>query len=210
MKNSIFQPLRDAVHYWRWQATDIEGTFEMGDNPYHPGEKLIIDSPTAGIFQGEILWLDDDGWLHFIALSVGSSNSLQNARIEGVSSGASAILPKGTQPTTFLSPGSNKYLRIWEEESGSTGLRLSWTQDLTSIDGISPDGTDTHLRIGRWNHMEAELDLANNTYRTWINSELHISLDISDVIRDDIDLSPTIALIGFNGKNQAYQRTRIW
>lgn len=200
------KPFRDSISYWRWKTDSIDGNFTLGSDPYQAGEKLIINSPVLGIIYGEAIWLDTDGWLHFIALTVSSSAQLKGALIEGVTSGATTTLPDGDEPTTFISPGSNKYIRLWEEQTGKTGVRLSWTQDQTTVAGKTPDGTDTHLRVGRWNHLEAELNLTNNTYRVWINNRQHKEIDLSGAEREDIVLSPSIAVLGFNGKNQIYAR----
>lgn len=200
---------RDPLSYWRWNLNNIKGKFIAGSDPYQPGEKLIINSP-RGVFYGSVISIKDNK-LDFMAFGAKSSTYLRGATIKGLTSNTTALLPD--DDTAFLPPGSNKFIRIWEDKYGQTGFASAWTQMNSVIkkpDGKNiTSGTDTNLRVGKWNHMEVEVDLSNNTYREWLNSKLLKDIDITPARRDDTTFSPTIALLGFNGKEQQFQRTEF-
>lgn len=198
-----YKPYRHPRWYWKWELSNVKGNFIFGSTSRELGEELLIDS-NRGQIRGEAIAISPSGELHFIAPGITSANDLLGKTIQGVSSGATAVLTNAS--TAYSSPGSSKFLRVWEEGSGNNGLRASWTQMHTTL--IKSDGTTLNhwqgvddMKVRDWNHMEFEIDLANNTMQSWLNNQPIVpSRDISIVLRNNSGFSPTIALIGTDGK----------
>jgi hypothetical protein len=205
-----YKPLYDPKYYWRWNLSNIQGNFIAGAGPFQPGEKIILNANILGSIDGQVIWLEGNE-LHFVANGAAAATHLRGVTITGVSSGATAVL--SDNDTQFISPGSNKFIRIWEESTGKDGLRTSWTQQ--QVTHLKPDGVALttykypSLIINGWNHLEVEIDLATDRFRSWVNSELLYDMDISLAMQNDSAFSPTIASLGFNGKNQTYQRVEL-
>jgi hypothetical protein len=66
---------------------------------------------------------------------------------------------------------------------------------------------DTVLEAGLWHHMEILVDLDSNLVKRWVNSKPMNDLSIDNARRIE-GASPTIALIGLNGK-QTFNKAEI-
>lgn len=203
------KPRHQPLYYWQWDLSNVKGSFIEDDNALQPGEPLTIVTPSEMLY-GEVVKVLDSR-LYFIAQGVTSPNVIQGATIKGLFSNATAVLTDSS--SAFQSPGSSKFIRIWEEQTGKNGLRFSWTQIQTTL--IKDDGKALvlnekveALKVRDWNHLEIEIDLAKNTYRSWINNILQQDVDITVASRDTVNFSPTIALIGIDGK-QDFQKTEF-
>ncbi|WP_369601989.1 hypothetical protein AAIA72_03100 [Hahella sp. SMD15-11] len=152
------------------------------------------------------------------------SDNEVHVEFSGVSNASSLVGKKVTQKLTgaqavfdidgAMSSGNNKYIRIWEHPNGDQGIRLSWTNAnlgaggaedwLYSLEKVAP-------KPGQWNHMEVFVDGASNTANSYVNGIKQASIDWSSGVEAYKDISgmysPTIALIGFDGKIPVHQET---
>lgn len=96
--------------------------------------------------------------------------------------------------------GSNKFIRIWDEDGGEN-TRISWTNmHLTySAEDLGIGGVDWKPWSGdpnRWNLMEIYVNADNNIIKTWVNGDLlH---DVKDFRKSPIDKGLNAKLIGFD------------
>lgn len=193
----------DPAAYWRVSPNEQTGTFE-------PGEKIALGDEISGQFIGS----DSDGLLNVILNDFGSIHNLKGRKIVGLTSGSTTIFPEESRKGSgygFESPGSQKYLRVWEDPSGKEGYRFSWTQMHQTgfnVDG-GPHWVGTPLEGGEWHLMEFEIDTDERQVRTAVNGKWHPPLNFEEGVVIDGKLSPTIALIGLNGKTGMLQDTEI-
>src|SRR5690606_20940649 len=129
-----------------------------------------------------------------------NGNNLVGARIKGKKSGAEATIPS----TGLLNPGSNKYLRVWEDPAGVEGIRMSWTQNQFGANSTNP-WIYAPVVAGQWNLMEMMLDSKKG--KAWIKVNAKDIFELNFGTQADLigKYSPTIALIGFDGKHQTHQ-----
>ncbi|MDL0429712.1 hypothetical protein QPM17_01115 [Marinobacter sp. TBZ242] len=189
----------DPRYYWTVSPQSQEGSFVTGEEVVINGsEGRFIGIGTAGI---------SDGMLHFEIPGHRNANDLMGREIVGQSSGATSVFPdefaRGTG-VGYETPGSNKYLRVWEDPNGKEGIRISWTQ-MT----VHDEWKAAPVTPGQWHLMEFMLDTDANRLMAYTDRKL-----VAEVVLDDQDAvagkwSPTIALLGFNGKIQEFQETRI-
>lgn len=190
----------DPRYYWAVSADNMRGTFQVG-------EKVVVGGSIDGQFLGQGTTSLGEGMYHFIFEGQVSSNNLVGREIKGQTSGASTIFPTNFAAGSgqgFEPPGSNKYIRIWEDPSGNEGLRVAWTQMQLYTDWYRAPVTPE-----RWHLMELLLDADKKRLEAYVDRELLASIDISAVSVYEGKWSPTIALLGFNGKLQEFQRTEI-
>lgn len=200
-----YKPKFDPDSYWAFTADSINGTFkEM--------ETLLVE----GGYEGTYVGIDRDGLINAIFPGLGS-DSLKGKRLEGALSGATTIFPsefRGGTGSGYETPGSQKFVRIWEDPNGREGIRLSWTQmhqTLSSRDGVAGvvNWDTKSLNAGQWNHLELELDTARGRVRLFLNGENFAGFDFDPSLDAAGKWSPTIAALGLNGKVGKLQEGEI-
>ncbi|KPQ01362.1 hypothetical protein [Marinobacter sp. HL-58] len=189
----------DPRYYWTVSPLELEGQFI-------PNEKIIVNG-----FEGRYIGIGteghSEGMLHFEILGKGNTNDIRGEEIVGQSSGASTVFPTDSARGTgvgFENPGSNKYLRVWEDPQGKEGIRLSWTQ-MT----VHDEWEAAPVTPGEWHLMEFMLDTDEGVVRAYTDRQLVAEVDVSDKENYPGKWSPTIALLGFNGKTQEFQDIQI-
>ena len=96
--------------------------------------------------------------------------------------------------------GSNKFIRIWDDDGGNN-TRISWTNmHLTYSTGdLGLEGVEWGTWSGdenKWNLMEIYVDSSNNSIRTWVNGDLlH---NVKDFRKSPINKGLNAKLIGFD------------
>lgn len=194
----------DPAKYWRISpSAGVEGTFS-------PGERVELADDIYGTFIG----YDNEGLLNLEIFGEGNSSRLTGLPIVGSESGASTIFPETFREGSgfgYETPGSQKYIRIWEDSSGREGLRYSWTQMHQTVANStnSPLWVGSSLRGGEWHFLEIQVDSQNAVIRTAINGEWHPEFRFDKSVILDGRLSPTVALIGLNGKVGIFQDVYI-
>lgn len=194
-----YKPKVDPGSYWAFTTESVSGVFQES-------ETLLVEGGHEGTYIG----VDKDGLINasFPGLS---SKDLVGARIEGQISGATATFPtefRGGSGTGYESPGSQKFLRIWEDPSGKEGIRFSWTQmHQTGMGVVNWDSKP--LRAGEWNHLEVELDTAKGRVDFSINGDFFGGFDFAPSEDAAGRWSPTISALGLNGKVGKLQEGEI-
>ena len=188
----------DPRYYWAISPVGLEGEFI-------PGEDIEING-IPGRFAGiGTAGLAKD-MLHFEIIGQQNANKLKAEKIRGLSSGASTIFPSDFAAGSgegYEPPGSNKYIRVWEDPRGAEGLRAAWTQMQVSTDWASAPVT-----AEKWHLMEFFVDTDESEIRTYVDRQ-HLLTTKTSMPAVEGKWSPTIALLGFNGKIQQFQDTRI-
>lgn len=189
----------DPRYYWTVSPENYKGEFLPGENIEVNGiEGRFIGIGTEG---------HAEGMLHFELLGQTNTNNLKGEVIVGQMSGASTVFPSEFARGTgvgFEPPGSNKYLRVWEDPHGKEGVRISWTQ-MT----VHDDWTAAPVTPGEWHLMEFMLDTESGELKVYTDRALLTTVDVSDDNSYSGKWSPTIALLGFNGKIQEFQDIKI-
>lgn len=200
------KPKYNPASYYRVTPLNKSGTFIEG-------ESIITNSGITGQYIGT----DAEGLLNFVFDDFGNTNALKTELIEGTQSGASTTFPsefRAGSGSGYETPGSQKYLRVWDEGSGREGIRFSWTQmHQTMVDqkaGTSiVNWESTPLTANEWHLLELEMDTSKGTVQTFVDGqEMNLMEFPKDTAATDLG-SPTIALIGLNGKAGKFQRTTI-
>jgi hypothetical protein len=195
------KPKYDPRWYWSTTPSGQVGSFEPNETITVNGiEGQYIGTSDAGI---------SEGMLQFSLPGQRNTSNLLGQKIVGVSSGA--VTTFNPDISKSLGPGHNKYLRIWEDPSGIEGLRLSWTNFQLHQSGM--DGGEewylADIEPQEWNFMEVFLDGHQGTVEARVNGRLEFSASFGDDKNLEGLLSPTIALLGFNGKTQVHQTVEI-
>jgi len=120
----------------------------------------------------------------------------------------------GVFAAPYFGFGANKFIRVWDEHDYREPSRTltSWTNDTLKMDdGVNPSKFINKMWQGidnEWNHMEMEFNFNGGALKVWVNSALEYEIDLSEVPPvNSKDHSPTIGLLGFNGKTQLYQES---
>lgn len=189
----------DPRYYWAVSPQSLHGKFIPGESIKINGHKgQFIGVGTQGIAKD---------MLHFEILGALNSHDLKGEQIVGQASSATTVFPEKFAAGTgvgYEPPGSNKYIRVWEDPLGKEGVRISWTQ--MQVHGqweyapVKPD---------QWHLMEFMLDTNTKQLTVYTDRQWVASVDASDENPVQGKWSPTIALLGFNGKIQEFQETQI-
>ncbi len=189
----------DPRFYWAISAQGKKGEFISG-------EKVSVGD-IKGTYIGKGTVGNGKGMHHFVFDGQKNANALTGNVIRGNSSSAQMIFPEnfaGGSGNGYESPGANKYLRVWEDPQGKDGVRISWTQIQVHKNWVSAPITPD-----KWHLMEFFLDTDENDLSIYVDRKLLTNISTSDTPALKGALSPTIALIGFNGKLQEFQETDI-
>lgn len=194
-----YKPKVDPGSYWAFTTETLNGNFQES-------ETLLVE----GGYEGTYLGIDKDGLINAAFPGVSKKN-LGGSRIEGKESGATVTFPmefRGGSGTGFETPGSQKFIRIWEDPSGKEGIRFSWTQmHQTGMGVVNWDSKP--LKGGEWNHLEVELDTVKGRIDLAINGDFFGGYDFDPSRDADGKWSPTIAALGLNGKVGKLQEGEI-
>ncbi|SNC68263.1 hypothetical protein SAMN04487881_2250 [Marinobacter sp. es.048] len=194
-----YKPKVDPGSYWAFTTETLIGTFQES-------ETLLVEGGYEGVFLG----IDSDGLIN-AGFSGVSKQSLVGARIEGEKSGATVTFPtefRGGSGSGFETPGSQKFLRIWEDPYGKDGIRFSWTQmHQTGMGVVNWDSQP--LKGNQWNHLEVELDTVTGRVALAINGNFFGGFDFDPARDAEGKWSPTVAALGLNGKVGKLQEGEI-
>lgn len=100
--------------------------------------------------------------------------------------------------------GSNKFIRIWDDHSG-THTRISWTnmhltyvaKDISGSDDVSWGGWSGNAR--EWNLLEIFVDSDAGTIEAWTNGKLvH---DVKNYVKSTISAGLGVRLLGFDASH---------
>ncbi len=196
----------NSLYYWRIKPYELAGEFEKG-------EEVLSDNKVVG----EYIGLDRDGLLNFVFPGHRNANNLVNIEIIGRNSGARTVFPnefRGGDGYGFQTPGT-KTLRIWDDPS-SRGIRTSLSHTDYFLVAYSNSEYSSNriyqlrdLKPDVWHHFEVELNVNEGTFKSWFNGELGGVAQFDPRAAYQEDYSPTIALIGNNGKQDLLQNMYI-
>ncbi len=201
-----YKPKYTPSLYWRISPLEYDGKFI-------PGETLDVGGITTATFVGH----DDQDQFNLVFDTYApKTTQLKGVVVRGRESNATTIFPsehKGGKDIGYEPPGAQKYIRIWEDPHGREGIRFSWTQmhqTLMSTDGSTAltnwDSQD--LNGGRWHLLELAMDTKKGSVDLFVNSNHLTKFEFSPDIEME-GASPTIALMGLNGKVGKLQEGEI-
>lgn len=185
-----YKPKYSPSRYWR-----IDPFNQTGD--FIPDEQLSINGISA-----EFIGIDDEGMINLAFKEDVNSNNLKGQLVRGLQSNATTVFPevfKGGGDFGYLTPGSQKYIRVWEDPNGKEGIRFSWTQMHQTI-GKTVNWESRALNGDEWNHMELKMDTEAGLIQIFVNSEQVTRFNFSQTLDAQGKWSPTVALLGLNGK----------
>lgn len=193
---------------WYWSTTPLSQ-----NGQFIPGEPVVIND-IDGTFIGRSDAGISEGMLQFVLPKQRNSNPLVGQKLVGIESGAELTFHPdfaGDSGTGYLTPGSNKYIRVWEDPNGKEGLRLSWTNDQITQAGLSSSESSflAEVSAGQWNFMELFIDLNVGKVTARVNGERGFEESFGSDKDFEGKWSPTIALLGFNGKIQVFQEVEV-
>jgi hypothetical protein len=166
-------------------------------------EIRIIETGQKGYLAG----IKDDR-LHVVFPGITHASDLNDKHLIETSTGAQAYL----DPRTAYSSGFNKYIRVWADQFGTEGIRLSWTNWNLALHGAQQTSFSPDMRNpqkGIWNHMELFVDAKRKIAVSRVNGKKQFEVDWSSTSYPDSIYSSTIGLIGFNGKFVDFQETQL-
>ncbi|TYC62725.1 hypothetical protein FMN52_02910 [Marinobacter sp. BW6] len=192
-----------STYYWRFSPDSQTGEFEVG-------EELVIEGLTGDKSRGVYAGVDEDG-LHNAALySHRNANDLRGVAIKGVSSGATTIFPsesRGGSGYGYEMPGS-KLARIWDDPDGIDGIRSS-----VALHDAYAESARMYYRLGlesnEWVHLEYEIDTEKGLLRIRENGKIMGEEYFSPDAIYKGKYSPTLALLGTDGKQLKLQQSWI-
>jgi len=186
--------------YYRMTPLNKSGNFVEGES-----------ITTSSGITGRYIDTDSEGLLNFEFVDFGNIRDLKNELIRGKQSGATTTFPEQFRAGSgegFQSPGSQKYIRVWDEESGKEGIRFSWTQMHQTIAG-EINWESTPLTPNKWHLFELEMDTSTGTVQTSVNGDKMNLIEFPEATAATDLGSPTIATLGLNGKAGKFQEITI-
>ena len=102
-------------------------------------------------------------------------------------------------------------MRVWEDPNGKEGIRLSWTNYQITQAGLSTSENSFAADVvpGDWNFMELFIDLDAGSAIAKVNGKKAFEEYFGTDKDAEGKWSPTIALLGFNGKIQTHQQVKV-
>ena len=191
-----YKPKYSPSLYWRIDPLNQDGTFV-------PGEKLAMNGISA-----TFIGVDDEGMINLVFDDPVNSNDLKGQLVRGSLSNATTTFPevfKGGGSFGYLGPGSQKYLRIREDADGKIGVALSWTQMHQTLSGYSTSDVLVNwenrvLEGNQWHFMEFMIDTDKGIFKINIDAQPMTSFNFDPKLAFEGEWSPTVALLGLNGK----------
>lgn len=196
-----FKPKYEPQWYWRLAPINLTGKFQKGETLNIGG---IINATFIGVDEHEQINLVFQG-------NPPNVRDMKGQRILGEKSGAISTFPEesvGTGRPGFESPGSQKFIRIWEDPDGKEGIRFSWTQMHQTI-GSVVNWSEAPLKGGEWNHLELEIDTKIGMVRLTVNTEELANFAFDPSLAYESRWSPTVASLGLNGKVGKLQESHL-
>jgi hypothetical protein len=195
-----YKPKYAPQWYWRVSPTNPTGEFQNG-------ETLTI----GGVAQATFIGIDSEGQINLVFKQQPNKNELLGTLIRGESSGATSIFPEtfvGSGGSGYETPGSQKYIRVWEDPQGKEGIRFSWTQMHQTLGSVVNWSTAPVIG-GEWNHLEMEMDTQKGLVRLFVNSKQLTSFNFDPSLDYQGRWSPTVAMLGLNGKVGKLQESQV-
>ncbi len=196
----------NSTYYWRFSPETINGRFL-------PGEPLSVGDSIKGTYIG----VDGSGLINAVFEGQRNANNLKGLIVKGLESGATTKFPqdfRAGEGIGYETPGS-KYLRIWDDP-GSNGIRTSLSQfdfflvaysDPSLSSGRVYDTVD--VEANKWHHFEAVVDASTGEFKSWFNGRLRGVAKFDPAAMHQGLYSPTIALLGNNGKQEVLQEMDV-
>lgn len=206
------RPSGDINSYKTVRISNIKGDFDGGNDPFSPGEQVRIMTTGGKELSGRMVHLDaTNSLIHLEAGTLQSTDSI-DAKIIGLTSGASGLL-RGSE--FFRSSISGKYLRSYETinqggtntvfstnrwiavqfDSNGNELRRGFETQSDSGYGV-PDVSDTQ----NWKFLEAFIDLSDEYASGYISMDNRDQKWFRDLYIGDSkpkNAGPTISNIGW-------------
>ena len=196
-----YKPKYAPQWYWRVSPINMSGKFTEG-------ETLSIGSVATATFIG----LDDEGQINLVFNDKPPiTKEMLGQLIRGRTSGAQTTFPEyyiDSSGIGYETPGSQKYIRIWEDPQGKEGIRLSWTQMHQTV-GQTVNWSEAPLKGNEWNLLELEIDSLKGFARLRVNSKTLTEFSFPPSLDYQGKWSPTVALIGLNGKAGRLQESHL-
>ena len=196
-----FRPKYAPQWYWRVAPVNLTGQFQEG-------ETLNVGGLTKATFIG----IDQEGQINLVFDGKPPRTAvLLGVEILGESSGATSTFPEtfvGSGGPGYETPGSQKYIRIWEDPQGKEGIRFSWTQMHQTV-GSVVNWSTAPVKGGEWNHLELEMDTQKGLVRLRVNARELTSFSFDPSLDYKGKWSPTVALMGLNGKVGKLQESYV-
>lgn len=200
-----YKPKYTPSLYWRISPLNYSGTFSKG-------ETLDI----GGIAKATYIGQDSNGQINLVFHSNPPLNDIKGKNVIGLSSDAMSTFPPehiSSGDIGYETPGSQKFIRVWEAGSGKEGIRFSWTQmhqtvsARDEVEGVVNWKT-ADLNPGEWNLLELEMDTDTGRIDLFLNTKHFTGFEIDPRLELE-GKSPTIALMGLNGKVGKLQESEM-
>ena len=203
----FMKPKYDARFYWSTTPLNQRGQFI-------PNEAVVINGIEGSFIGRSEIGISKD-MLQFVLPGQRNANNLVGQKLVGLKSGAELTFHTdfaGDSGTGYLAPGANKYIRVWEDPNGREGIRLAWTNRLIGgTVGFSQEQAKflADLMPGQWNFMELFIDSSIGKVTARVNGKKEFEEFFGPGKDFEGKWSPTIALLGFNGKIQVFQEVEV-
>ncbi|MDF0752167.1 hypothetical protein NLU14_18210 [Marinobacter sp. 71-i] len=192
-----------STYYWRFSPDSQKGTFEVGEELFIEGQE---ERNSRGVYAG----VDADGLHNAVLYYHRNANELRGRSIKGISSGAVTVFPdqsRGGSGYGYEIPGS-KLARIWDDPSGSDGIRSS-----VALHNAYAEGARMYysldLEPDKWVHIEYEIDTEKGMLRLYENGNKLGEEYFPEGRNYQGKYSPTLALLGTNAKQLKLQKSWI-
>ena len=184
--------------YFEFGYVDQVGSFNVGDS---------VSIAAYPAFEATILGFVVIDGIPSMAFRVENTGGLSGSGWDGQflvndTTGGTATLNTivGSGGWGLSGGGFTKFLRIWEEQAGTQGIRFSWTQHAIGAGGSTY--YDYQIPDDTWVHMEVEMDAGTMSGSGYINGTKIADFTIQGDNTNLAAKSPTVALLGFEGKQR--------
>ncbi|RCU49612.1 hypothetical protein DU002_11910 [Corallincola holothuriorum] len=193
--NYMYRSNVDQLQYYRFEleGNDSGDLITATDDYWTLGESVVIDDGERQVTAKVLDFNSTYGHLHVAVDVLGQGRLLEHSgTITGEESG------EQLRYTKRLVPGSNKYLRIWDEQQDPV-----FRSSLTGTEGLYGGGGDSDrypkLFLSKadqaWHNIMYLADLDNKRLKAFVDGVViyDVEAPLADV---QPDASPTIALLG--------------